>query len=182
MRDVTGVPRGVVTPGPRLALVWETIAIVVTAIAMAIGLAGIVLPLLPGLWLIWFSALVYGFFAGFGSFGVAAMAFITLVAVAGAYIGVRVPQKSAASVGVPWWGQAISAALAVLGMFLIPIVGAAVGFVIGVVVMQLLQTRTWRAGMHATWITLRSMAIANGLQLVAGFTMVVAWVAWVIAG
>ena len=159
---------------------WETFAVVLTAIAMTIGLAGVVLPILPGLWLIWVSALIYGFFAGFGAFGVGAMVFITVVAVAGTYVVVRVPQQGAASVGVPWWGQLLAAALSVVGMFLIPIVGAILGFVVGVLLMQVLLTRSISRGLGASVVVLRSMAMAAGMQLIAGLTMMVTWVLWVL--
>ena len=79
------------TPLPSLLAMWETVAIVVTAVAMAIGLAGVVLPILPGLWLMWVAALAYGFFAGFGTPGLFAMVFISVVAIAATYLGVRVP-------------------------------------------------------------------------------------------
>ena len=149
---------------------------------MTVGLAGVVLPLLPGLWFIWVSGLIYGLFAGFGTIGILSMAFMSVVAAAGAYIGVRIPQKQASTVGVPWWGQLIAAALAVVGMFLIPILGAVLGFVLGVALLQLLLTRSPKEALGATWLVLRSMALTSGLQLVAGFTMMVAWVVWVIAG
>lgn len=161
---------------------WETVAVVATAIAMAIGLAGVVLPILPGLWLMWVSALIYGYFAGFGTEGILAMAFITLVAAAATYLGVRVPQKQATGVGVPWWGQVIAAGCAVVGMFIIPILGAPIGFVLGVVVMQLILTQSIREGWTATIVILRSMALTSGIQLIAGFTILVTWVVWVIAG
>ena len=57
----------------------DTLLVAVVAIAMVMGLAGTVLPILPGLWLIWGAALVYGLVAGFGASGWVAMTLITAV-------------------------------------------------------------------------------------------------------
>lgn len=52
------------------------------AIAMAVGVAGTVVPLVPGLGLVVAAALVYGLVEGFGAVGVAAFVVIVLLGVA----------------------------------------------------------------------------------------------------
>ncbi len=47
----------------------QIIALVVAALFFFVGLAGTLLPLLPGAPLIWFGMLVYGLIAGFGNLG-----------------------------------------------------------------------------------------------------------------
>nr|MBA3289934.1 DUF456 domain-containing protein [Actinomycetota bacterium] len=48
------------------------------AVAMAAGLVGTLLPLLPGLPIIWVAALVYGLLTEFGTAGWVAFALITV--------------------------------------------------------------------------------------------------------
>ena len=160
----------------------ETLLIVLVAVIMVIGVAGTVLPILPGLWLIWAAAVGFGVFSGFGIIGWIAMTVITALAVAGTAASFYLPQRSAASVGVPGWGQVIALAAAVAGFFFIPVVGAPVGFVAGVLVVTLLRERHFQDALHATGATLKSMLMASGLQLTAGLAMAALWVIWAWVG
>jgi uncharacterized protein YqgC (DUF456 family) len=160
----------------------DTLLVVLVAMIMVIGVAGTVLPILPGLWLIWAAALGYGVFAGFGIFGWIAMTVITALAAAGTAASFYLPQRSAALVGVPWWGQVIALVCAVAGFFLLPVIGAPVGFVVGILAVTLLRERHFQGALAATWATLRSMLLASGLQFAAGLTMVALWVIWAWVG
>ena len=160
----------------------DTALVVLVAIVMVIGAGGTVLPILPGLWLIWAAALGYGLFGGFGVVGWVTMALITGLAVAGTASGVYLPQRKAASIGVPWWGQLAALACAVAGFFIVPIVGAPLGFVVGILVVTLARERHFQGALTATWATLKSMLLASGLQFAIGLAMVALWVVWVWLG
>ena len=160
----------------------DTLLIVLIAIVMVIGVAGTVLPILPGLWLIWAAALVYGLFGGFGVVGWTAMALITGLAVAGTAGGVYLPQRRAASIGVPWWGQLTALACAVAGFFIVPVIGAPLGFVVGILLVTLIRERHFQGALEATWATLKAILLASGLQFAVGLAMVALWVVWVWLG
>jgi uncharacterized protein YqgC (DUF456 family) len=160
----------------------DTALVVVVAIVMVIGVGGTVLPILPGLWLIGAAALGYGLFGGFGAVGWVAMALITGLAVAGTASGVYLPQRKAASIGVPWWGQLASLVCAVAGFFIVPVIGAPLGFVVGILLVTLARERNFQGALTATWATLKSMLMASGLQFAVGLAMVAVWVLWVWLG
>lgn len=160
----------------------ETLLVVLVAVVMVIGVAGTVLPILPGVWLIWAAAFGYGVFSGFGVVGLFAMAMITALAVASTAASFYLPQRSAASVGVPWRGQVAALVCAVAGFFLIPVVGAPIGFVAGILLLTLVRERHFRGALAAAWATLKSMLLASGLQFAAGLAMVALWVIWVWVG
>jgi uncharacterized protein YqgC (DUF456 family) len=160
----------------------ETLLVVLVAVIMVIGVAGTVLPILPGLWLIWAAAVGFGVFSGFGIVGWIALTLTTALAVAGTAASFYLPQRSAASVGVPWWGQGLALVAAIAGFFLIPVVGAPVGFVAGILAVTLLRERHFEGALHATRATLKSMLMASGLQLAAGLAMVALWVIWAWVG
>jgi len=160
----------------------DTALVVLVAIVMVIGVGGTVLPILPGLWLIWAAALVYGLFDGFGVVGWATMALITGLAVAGTASGLYLPQRKAAAIGVPWWGQLTALVCAVAGFFIVPVVGAPLGFVVGILLVTLARERHFQGALAATWATLKSMLMASGLQFAVGLAMVAVWVLWVWLG
>ena len=155
--------------------------VVIVVIAMVAGLAGTLLPVLPGLWLIWAAGVVYGIAALDGAAMWGLLGAMTVLAIAGTAVGYLLPQRGASSVGVPWWGQVVAAGAAVAGFFLIPVVGAAVGFVLGILVVTAFRSRKLGDSVAATWTTIKSMALASGAQFAVGLAMIVTWIAWVVA-
>lgn len=146
--------------------------------AVAVGILGTLVPVVPGIGLVWTAALIYGILEGFGLVGWMAMAVITGLAVAGLYASVRVPQRAASIGGIPLRGQLFAVGLAVVGFFAIPVVGAAVGFVAGIYLVARRRDPT-RAG-AVTVATLRAMLLAAGLQFVAAMGMGLTWLVWVV--
>ena len=157
----------------------DTLFVVLVAVVMVIGVAGTVLPILPGLWVIWAAAAVYGVVAGLGTGGWIALAVITAMAIAGTASAVYLPQRTAASVGVPWWGQLIALGCAVAGFFIVPVVGAPLGFVVGILVTTIVRERHVAGALNATWATLRALLLASGVQFAIGLMMMAVWVVWV---
>lgn len=159
--------------------------LVVTALvaaAMVVGVAGTILPVVPGVWLILAAGVVYGVATGFGVTGWVAFGVMAVLAVGGSLVTVVLPQRSATRVGVPLWGQALAAALAVVGLFVIPFVGAMVGFVIGILIASLRETGDVRAAIPAAFATLKTMLVASAIQFAFGVAMFVTWIVWAIVG
>src|SRR5947207_2230643 len=119
----------------------DSLLIAVVAAAMAVGIVGTVVPVVPGLALAWAAALVYGLGTGFGAVGAVAFTVITVVAIAGVLAGWVVPRHAAARAGAARASMSIGAALAVVGFFVLPVVGVVLGGVLGVFVGEVLRTR-----------------------------------------
>jgi uncharacterized protein YqgC (DUF456 family) len=166
---------------PYDAPMSDIIVTVIVAAVMVLGLAGTVLPILPGLWLIWAGAVGYGLALDFGVVGWVAMVLITALAAGATAAGLRLPQRQATDIGLGWWSQAIAAGCAVIGLFVIPIVGAPLGFIVGVVASVVVETRDLRTVLPSAWRIIRSMLIASGIQLATGTGMIAIWVAWAVA-
>lgn len=158
----------------------HAVLVFVIAVTMAVGIVGTVLPIVPGLWLIWAAAVVYGALAGFGWIGLVAMAVITSLAIAGSVASIYLPQRRAAGAGVPWWGQLLALAAAVVGFFVVPVVGILIGFALGILAVSLISTRDLGLAWEATRSTLMGMVVASGVQFAAGMGMTVVWVGWVV--
>src|SRR4051794_9137786 len=112
----------------------DTALIIVVATAMAVGVVGTVVPFVPGLGLVWLSGLVYGLAAGFGTVGWIAFVAISALALAGAAAGVVLPQRAARSGGATSLSILMGAATAVVGFFVVPVVGIVLGGVLGIFV------------------------------------------------
>jgi uncharacterized protein YqgC (DUF456 family) len=153
---------------------------VLTAIAIVVGIAGTLLPFVPGIGLVWAAILVYVIVDGFGSGEWVLLMVVTVIGALGIYYGFRIPQKAATDGGLGWQGQLFAATLAVVGFFVIPVVGAPIGFVVGVYAAMLAKDRSnaW----SATKSTLRSFLVASGIQLGAASLMGLVWLVSVVTG
>jgi uncharacterized protein len=155
---------------------------VAVAIAMAVGIVGTLVPLVPGLGLAWAAALVYGLAEGFGADGVTAMVVITALAVGGTVAGWVVPARVAGNAGADRLSILLGVVGAVVGFFVIPVVGVMVGGVAGVYVGELRRTSDGGAAWQATWATIKGFGAATLLQFLAAFLIAVTWGVWVAVG
>ena len=150
---------------------------VVVGVAIAVGLIGILVPVLPGSALILVAILLWalelGSATGWAVFAVAA-AFL----VVGTVVKYVVPGRQLKDAGIPASTQWTGVALAVPGFFVIPVVGAFVGFVAGV---YLAERRRLGPGAGAsTRSALRAVGVSVLIELTAAILAACAWVAGVV--
>ncbi len=149
--------------------------VVVTGLLMLVGLVGIVLPVLPGLLLVWLATALWAFdhpnhwaWVVFGLCGVAYAA--------GLVTKYLVPGRRLKDAGVRTTTLFLAVVLAVVGFFVIPVLGAPIGFVLGVFLVELGRKRdrrvAWRSTVHAVTAVMTSI----GIELVAGFAIVGLWI------
>lgn len=148
----------------------------VVAVMMLIGLVGIVIPVLPGILLVWAGVLVWAI-GGDGSDVARWAVFGVATAVAGTAVALStiLPGRRAAAVGAPrslTWIVALGTAV---GFFVVPVVGALIGGPVAAYVAELLRlrdpARAWRSAVQA----LKGFGIGVALQLTAGVVIVVTW-------
>lgn len=157
---------------------WLAVAV---GVAMAVGLVGTVVPVLPGLALVWAAALVFGLVDGFGGVGIGAMVVITALAAAGTAAGIVVPKRAAGNAGAARSSLLLGAAVAVVGFFVVPIVGFPLGGAVGIFVGEQARTGDRDLAWRATKATLTGFGLAALVQFLAGALMVVTWVVWLVA-
>lgn len=154
---------------------------VLVAIVIAVGLAGILVPVLPGGSLL-VGAAILGWAAWQGSataWVVFAIAAVLLVA--GVIVKYAVPGRRLKEVGVPFSTQLVGALLGIVGFFVIPVVGLVIGFVLGVYLAELRRLRDSGAAWGSTKHALRAAGLSILIELCAGVLATAAWVAGVVA-
>ena len=159
----------------------EWLVTILVGIVVAVGIAGVILPLLPGLWLIWGAGLVYGLIVGFGAAGWLAMAALTVLAVGGTAVVYYLPAKKTSEVGIPWWGQFLIAGFSIAGFFMVPIVGAFIGLAVGTLFVALVVERDVGDALGTAWATLLEMFKGAVAQLGIALLMAVVWGLWALS-
>lgn len=150
------------------------VASVLAAIGILVGLAGIVVPVLPGLILVLASVLLWALVAhdpvGWGVLGAA-----VVVAAIGWTLQYVIPGRSLRDAGVPNRTLIAGGVGGVLGLIFLPGVGLLVGFVVGVLLAELARQRTFAAAWPSVLRALRAAAMSFGIELAAGTVIASIW-------
>lgn len=154
---------------------WEWTAFAFALLFMLLGVAGTVVPALPGLPLIWLAALGFGFVNGFervdGTFLIILLV-VTVAAEASDHLarvwGAR--RYGAGKAGA--WGAVIGA---LVGLFFLPI-GLIVGPFFGAFIGELLAGRTLVESVRAGWGGLIGTLGSMAVKFVVAWGMTIAFV------
>ena len=151
-----------------------SLAEVVVAVVIAIGVAGILLPVLPGTLLVLGAVLVWALEISTATawtvFAVAAT-FLVL----GTVVKYVVPGRRLKASGVPSSTLWAGALLGFVGFFVIPVVGLFAGFVLGVYLAERRRVGAGTAG-ASTRRALRAVGVSILIELVAACLAAVTWV------
>jgi uncharacterized protein len=144
-------------------------------LAIAVGLLGIVVPVLPGTLLILGAVLVWAVTVGTPA-GWVVFAVATVLLVAGGIVKYAVPGRRLRTAGVPNRTIVLGGVLGIVGFFVVPVVGLLVGFVVGVYLAEL-----QRVGREQAWPSTRHALAAVGvsvlIELAAALLAAVVWLA-----
>lgn len=152
---------------------------VVVGLVMVVGLIGIAVPLLPGLLLVWAAVLIWAIqthtAAGWVVLGTA-----TILALSGVLLEYVLPSRLMAKGGVRTSSTVAGAALGAVGFFVIPVVGALLGFVLGVYLAERVKTGSHAATWSSTKHALTAIGLSMVIELVTGLAIAGTWVVGVI--
>lgn len=149
--------------------------VVLVALAVAVGILGIVVPVLPGTLLIFAALAVWAFVAnsaaGWVTFGL-----VTALLGAGQLIKYLWPMRRMRRADISTSTLVVGAVLGIVGFFVIPVLGLVLGFVGGVYVAELGRRGDARAAWAATVQAIKGVALSVGLELAAALLATTVWV------
>jgi len=151
---------------------------IIILIVMLVGLFGLIVPIFPGLVVIWLAALVFGLVGGFTLLGGVIFGVITLMMVVGMVIDNIVIGMMVRKEGAAWSSVLLGMIAGLVGTIIIPPVGGLVAAPLVVVLLEFRRLRDWRKA----WQVVRGLALGWSLSFVLQFgigtVMVFAWGLW----
>lgn len=156
----------------------DPIGEVLVGLAILVGLLGIVLPVLPGLFLEVAAVVLWAFVEGGGrAWSIAVV--VVVIAVVGSVVKYLIPGRRLKEAGIPRSTMLLAGVLAIVGFFVIPVIGAPIGFILG----TYLAERN-RLGSALAWpstsSSLQAVGLAIGIELTAGLAIAGLWLVGVI--
>lgn len=155
----------------------STGGVVLIGIVIAVGLIGIVVPLLPGILLVYAAILVWAVLES-SAHSVTpwvTLGVVTVLIGATTLIKYMWPMKRMRAADVGTLTLLAGAVLGIVGFFVIPVVGLVIGFVLGVYLAELANRRDQRVAWASTKHALKGVALSVGVELAGALLATAAW-------
>jgi uncharacterized protein len=151
---------------------------ILTFLAMLVSLLGLLVPLFPGIFVMWLAALVYGLFHGFSLLGGILFGVCTLLMIAGEWMDNLVMGASARKAGASWWSIGLAFVAGVVGTVLLSPLGGLIAAPLSVLLLEYVRQRDWRRALAVV----KSIAVGWGQSFVVrlgiGVVLLGLWVIW----
>jgi uncharacterized protein YqgC (DUF456 family) len=152
--------------------------VVLVALAIAVGIIGIVVPLLPGTLLVFAAiavwAVVENNLTAWVTLGV-----VTALLAASTLIKYMWPARRMRAADVRTISLVSGAVLGIIGFFVIPVLGLVIGFVLGVYLAELAKRRDQGVAWTSTKHAVKGVALSVGIELCGALLATAVWVAGV---
>jgi len=158
-----------------------------TVVAMAVGLIGVILPVIPGVGFIWLTVLAYALAERFATIDPLTFVILTVLAAAGVSADLWMSQLGASVGGASAWSAVAGIVGGVVGAMVGAVffgVGAVPGAILGalaaVVALEWHRRKDWNEAFKAGGGWLIGCTLSGGIQFVIALLMIVifVWQAW----
>ena len=144
---------------------------------LVVAMLGVVVPLLPGTALAWAAIVVWAVVERSTTGWL-----VLLVAAVGFVVKYLVPSRRLNDRGVPNSTTLVGGVLGVVGFFVVPVVGAPLGFVLGVYLAEWARLRAHSLAWRSTRTALGAVGLAMLIELTAVALMAGVWMLGALAG
>ncbi len=165
-------------------LVLQSLIFGLAIVFLLIGLAGVIIPLLPGSLLIWLTVVVYAVaerLNGFAAIDGFTFALITLIAVVTGTSDLWLPLLGARATGSAPRSLIFGVLGGIIGTFIVPLLGSIIGYVAGILISEYQRYGDWNKALRAGWGGLAGWGIATAIQLGGGILILIIFVWQVLA-
>jgi len=151
----------------------------IALIFMLVGLFGLIIPVFPGMLIMWLSALGYGILAqGFDPLGIFLFVLITLGTIAGMLADNVMMGAGARQGGASWLTIIVALACGVIFTFVFPPFGGLIAAPLSVLLLEYWRLRD----MNKAWQATRGLALGWGLSFLVrfgiGLVLIALWLVW----
>lgn len=146
----------------------EVIATIVAALAFAVGITGIIVPVLPGSILIIIGTLIWAIVVG-GWGAWIPFVIITIFSIIGMICSYVMTGRTLKQKEVPGWAILAAVAGGVVGFFVIPGPGLLIGFVLALFLVEYSRRQDASLAWSSTWTAIKALGI--GILLETGLAI-----------
>lgn len=164
-----------------MSVFLDSLSFGLAIVFIIIGLAGTVIPLLPGTLLIWLTILAYAVLTGFTAVTPLGFAVHTLIALVTGTSDLWMSLLGARTGGASKRAILFGIAGAIAGTFVLPLFGTIIGYALGILLGEYQKRGEWNMALRAGLGGLAGWGIATIIQLGGGLLMLVIFIWQVLA-
>jgi uncharacterized protein YqgC (DUF456 family) len=153
----------------------EPLLVALAVVVMLVGLIGVVVPVLPGLVLIWVAAVSTTLLLRADVVGWLVTMLLTVLFGLGMAATIWLPARQGRRGGVPLRSLLAAAAGAVVGFFVIPVIGFLVAGAAGLLLSERSRLDAWQPALRSVGGVVRAYGLGVVVELVAGLSMIAVW-------
>jgi uncharacterized protein YqgC (DUF456 family) len=145
---------------------------------MVVSWIGLIIPIFPGLNIIWVAALGWGIYKGFAWPGWLWFAILTVLMILGNLSdNVFISGKARVS-GASWWSIIVGNLAGIAGAILLPPLGGLLFAVLGVLLVEVIRHRDWKKAWETSKQMLLGFSWAIAARMAVGLVMIGLWAIW----
>lgn len=147
-----------------------------------IGVVGVVVPILPGMLLVWLTVAAYAWLTDFAVINYWIFALVTIFALITGTAGIWLPYLGAKKTGAAKRAIFLGIIGAIIGTFITPLIGTVIGYAVGIVIGELIKHRDLKKALKASVGGVAGWGIATLVELAGALTILVVFVVVVLSG
>lgn len=151
-----------------MAQLFEALSVSVVIFLLFLSLIGTIIPIIPGVLLMWVIVFIYALVDGFTAVSTFSFLVITVVALVTGTSDIWLTLFGAKKGGASVKSMLIGTLGAVIGSFVFPIVGTIAGYIAGVLWGEYQEHGDWEIAKKAGFGSLAGWGIATVIQFVGG--------------
>jgi hypothetical protein len=151
----------------------------VTLFFILVGLVGLIIPVFPGLVVIWLAMLVYGIVVGFNAAGIIIFVVLTLLMIAGTLVDNVLMAAGSRTGGASWWTIAGALLAGIIGTIVFPPFGGLIAAPLTILLIEFLRVREINQAWRATSGLVLGWGMSYFVRLGIGIAMLLLWLLWV---
>ena len=153
---------------------------VLVGLVIIVGLVGVIIPILPGVLLVFAAILVWALVES-STTGWIVLTICTVLLLISGVIKYTWPGARVRAAGVPTRSLILGGLLGIVGFFVIPIVGLFIGFLLGTYLSEAQRLRTHRDAWQSTWHATKAVGLSILVELLGALLASGVWLVAVIA-
>jgi uncharacterized protein YqgC (DUF456 family) len=148
-----------------LSLLVDSVGFGLAVAFILLGIIGVIVPLLPGLLLVWLTTLAYAWATDFGALTPVHFALITVIALVTGSAGIWMPMLGAKKTGARGLALVLGIVGGLIGTLFLPLLGTIIGYALGIVIGEYIMSRDLRLALKASVGGVAGWGIATLVEL-----------------
>ncbi len=149
------------------------------ALLIALGVVGIVVPVLPGLPMVLAGVLLWAIGIG-GPTAWVVFGTCLVLGAAGWITQLLIPGRRLKAQGISTWTLVLAVLAGIVGFFVVPVLGAPLGFVLAILVVEFVRVGEVPLAWQRTGHALKAVVLSWGIELAAALLIALTWVTGVL--